>query len=237
MSSTAPKIEDPTYYPVEDELGEHELQMYILELLRPLLARLMSVRGITAHVGSDQYIYWREYAPTECLAPDIYVLPGVSQSIAIETWKVWERGGIVPSFALEVVSSDWRKDYTDNLRKYERLGVKELITFDPFAGGRLRVPWRVFRRSGELLVLAEESSGDRVASEVLECWFRVLGTGDERRLRVGLAPHGEELFPTAEEAERLAKEAERLAKEAERLAKEAALERIRELEAELKRRG
>src|SRR5512133_1843539 len=103
MTSLAPDLTDRTFYPVEDDLGEHELQTYILELLRPLLARLMAERGTVAHVGSDQFIYWEKYAPTECVAPDLYVLPGVRQSIAIETWKLWEQGGVAPSFALEVV--------------------------------------------------------------------------------------------------------------------------------------
>ena len=211
VTALAPEAEDPTFYPVEDDLGEHELKTYILELLRPLIARLLGERGVEAHVGSDQFIYWKQYAPTECVAPDLYVLPGVPQAIAIETWKLWERGGVAPSFALEVVSGNWRKDYVDNLRKYERLGVRELITFDPFAPeGRskrsVRVPFQVFRREGEQLVLTFDGHTDRVESEDLGCFLRVVGEGDARRLRVGLGPEGDELFPTEAEAERAEKE-------------------------------
>lgn len=49
------------------------------------------------------------------------------------------------------------------------------------------------------------------------------------RVRLGTGEQGEEVFPAEAEAERAAKEAERAAKEA-------ALCRIAELEAELKRR-
>lgn len=210
MALVARDIEDRTYYPVEDDLGEHELQTYILELLRPLLARLLGSRGQRVHVGSDQFIYWQQYAPTECVAPDLYLLPGVPQSIAIETWKLWERDGVAPSFALEVVTGDWRKDYVNNLRKYERLGVRELVTFDPFTAGRrrtsARIPWQVFRREGDQLLLVVDTATDRVQSEVLDCWLRVVGTGDERRIRIGLGSNGDELFPTEAEAERAEKD-------------------------------
>lgn len=91
MVATAPENADPTVYRVEDDVGEHEIQTYILELLRPLLARYLAERDVRAHVGSDQFIYWKEHEPQQCIAPDIYVLPGVSQDIAIDVWKVWER--------------------------------------------------------------------------------------------------------------------------------------------------
>jgi hypothetical protein len=52
---------------------------------------------------------------------------------------------------------------------------------------------------------------------------RAVGVEQELRLRLGLDPDGEMLFPTAEEAERQAKEA--------------ALARVVELEEALRRRG
>lgn len=71
-----------------------------------------------------------------------------------------------------------------------------------------------------------------------------MGEDESLRLRLGVGPRGEELFPTGEEAERAAKEVERAAKEAERAAKEAALvardcalKRVAELEAMLKARA
>ena len=121
---------DPTIYPVEDEVGEHEIQTYILELLRPLIARYLRERGIEAHTGSDQFIYWRQHDPRACVAPDIYILPGVPQNIAISTWKVWEHG-VTPDFCLEVVGSRPNKDYADSPRRHAELGVDELIVFDP----------------------------------------------------------------------------------------------------------
>jgi len=252
--TSLPKF-DPTFYPVEDDVGEHELQTYILEFLRPLLERYLASIGMRAHVGSDQFIYWREFAPTCSVSPDIYVLPGVSQDIAIESWKVWETQ-VVPSFALEIVTSDYRKDYDESPKRYAELGVQELVIFDPFPGPQ-RTALQVFRQTPDGFQRIEKTSGDRVRSEVLGCFFRVVGDKHEVRLRVGLGTRGDELFPSlaeseqherrakeqerqakeqerqAKEQERQAKEQERQAKEQERQAKEQALARVAELELEL----
>jgi hypothetical protein len=53
MVLAARKRPDTTIYREEDDVGEHELQRYILEILRPLLARFFAARGEHAHVGSD----------------------------------------------------------------------------------------------------------------------------------------------------------------------------------------
>jgi hypothetical protein len=77
---------------------------------------------VQAHVGSDQLIYWRPHEPARCVAPDIYVLPGVSQEETIQSWKTWETN-IIPSFVLEVVAMDPSKDYALAPRRYESLAL------------------------------------------------------------------------------------------------------------------
>ena len=224
MGEVAHNLEDRTVYPVEGEVGEHEIQTYILELLRPLIERYLAERGIGAHVGSDQYIYWAQYEPTRCLAPDVYVLPGVPQDIAIDVWKVWERE-VVPSFVLEVVGRDPHKDYVLSPGRCAELGVKELVVFDPFPSRQRRV-FQVYRRVRRGFRLVESTDADRVRSRELGCFIRVVGTGAATRLRLATGRSGGDIFLTGEEAERAAKEEERAAKEA-------ALRRIAELEAEL----
>ena len=258
MVEAANDSHDPTVYRVEDDVGEHELQTYILEVLRPLLEAFVRAQGAVAHVGSDQSIYWKQHDPQACVAPDIYVLPGVPQDIAIDVWKVWERG-VVPSFALEVVGGDKHKDYEEAPRRYAELGVQELVVFDPFDGPG-RVAFALYRRRGESLQRVQTTSEDRVFSEQLGCHLRRIGRHGETRLRVATGPRGDDLLPTdaeardaeraakeaeraakeaerdAKEAERAAKEAEREAKEREKAAKEAALRRVAELEAKLAER-
>jgi Uma2 family endonuclease len=227
---------DPTVYPEEERVGEDILQRWIVELLRPLLQAWLTRRGVKALVGADQFIYWRQHDAHARVAPDLYVLPGVDPRTRVRTWKVWQTR-VVPSVALEVVSEAWEKDYGDVLRRYEELGVPEVLVFDPgcdeHPGG---VRWQVFRRVGRRgLVRVESTDADRVRSKQLGCWFRAIGDGRDTRVRIAVGPRGDEVVPTVEEVERAAKEAERAGKEAERAAKEAALARVSALEAELRR--
>ncbi|MEM9694472.1 MAG: Uma2 family endonuclease [Myxococcota bacterium] len=238
MSSSV-EVLDPTFYPVEDDMGEHELQTYILELLRPLLERFLESKGMVAHVGSDQFFYWRQFAPTDCLAPDLYVLPGVPQDIAIASWKVWERGGVVPSFALEVVTGDWKKDYTHNLSKYEQLGVEELLVVDPFVeDGPARTRWQRFRRMSDGVLVQEEMTDEAsIYSPQLEVWFRMMGQGAARRVRLATGRQGDTLFPDPEEARAQAEAAQQRAEAAQQRAEAAqqqAEARCRELERQLR---
>jgi len=249
MGNAAANPLDPTVYREEGDVGEHEIQRYILELLRPLVERYLRERGIFAHVGADQYIYWRQFDPQACVAPDLYILPGVTQDIAIGVWKIWEQG-IVPDFVLEIVGTNPQKDYDESPRVYAELGVEELVVFDPFPG-KDRHSFAVYRRKAGRLRQIETTNADRVHSAQLGCFVRRTGERAALRVRLGRGETGDELFPTeaeaeraakeqeraAKEQERVAKEQERAAKEQERAAKEAALRRIAELEAELKRRS
>jgi Uma2 family endonuclease len=224
MSSAAPHLQnhpadDPTFYPTNDDRGESALQRLIVELLRPLLARFLAQQGVQAFVGADQFIYWVQHAPTVRVAPDVYVLPGVSPDIAPKSWKVWETG-IVPSFALEVVSENPTKDEEIAPARYDALGVKELIVFDPHAEELPdRVRFSVYRRDarGELAQV-EVTNADRVRSAVLGCFLRAVGSGPGRRLRIGVGPEGGVLIPTeAERAQAAEAEVARLRAELERL--------------------
>ena len=239
---------DPTIYPEEERVGEDIIQRWIVELLRPLLQWWLTRRGVKAFVGADQFIYWRQHDPHARLAPDIYVLPGVDPRTRVRTWKLWQ-DRVVPSFAIEIVSQDWEKDYYDAPTRYAELGVKELLIFDPgFTERAEGLRWQVFRRIGRRgLIRVEATRADRVRSKVLGCWFRDVEVGDgcEGRIRIAEGAKGEALVPTAEEREAdqraakevecAAKEVERAAKDVERAAKEAALRRVAELEAKLSR--
>src|SRR5262249_25436248 len=150
---------------------------------------------------ANQFIYHRRHAPTFRVSPDLYVLPGVAPDKRIPSWKTWEKG-IVPSFALEIVSEDWEKDYAEAPERYAAARVPQLVVFDP-APGRSpeRIAWQLCRRvRGRRLARVEVSSGDRIRSRSLGCFVRAVGAGDTVRLRLGTGPRGDDLFPTAEEA-------------------------------------
>src|SRR5262245_16961240 len=106
MPATAVRLpvddDDPTVYPIEDDMGEGSLQRFISELLRGLIEKWLAWKDNLTFVGADQFFYWEKYNPTEGIAPDVYVLPGPAPNTRVGAWKVWETG-YVPSFALEIV--------------------------------------------------------------------------------------------------------------------------------------
>lgn len=56
MRAPRKRSSPPLVYPEADDMGEHELQRLIAELLRPLLERFLAERGIVAHAGADQFV-------------------------------------------------------------------------------------------------------------------------------------------------------------------------------------
>jgi Uma2 family endonuclease len=209
----------PVTYPTEDDLGETLLHFLIRSLLVPLVRRYLEERGWTALVGSDQFVYWVPGNPQKTVAPDLYLVPGADPRRDVRIWQVWVEG-VAPKLAVEIVSDDVAKDYEVGPRRYAELGVDELVVYDPdHASAPNRVRWQAYRRRGGQLVLEERTAADRVWCETLGCFLREVHGDDGPRVRLGVGPGGEELFPTADEALSAA--------EAE----------IRRLRAELARRG
>ena len=240
-TKAARRLDDPTVYPVEERVGEESLQRFIVELLRPLIERYLAERGVTAFTGADQFVYFVRGEVRKRVAPDVYVLPGVRPGRRVRSWKTWVEG-VVPSFALEVVSQDVDKDYIDAPPLYDELGVSELVIFDPdFENERGRQRFQVYRRLPKRgLVRVQASSAERVASKVLGCHLVAVGAGEEVRLRLGIGAKGEELYPSVEELlerERADKARERADKERERAGRLAAEDEVRKLRARLKRKG
>jgi hypothetical protein len=210
------------------------LQRLIAELLRPMLARFLAERGERAFVGADQFIYWVEGDGSKRVAPDVYVIFGEDPDALPRSWLLWQCEHR-PSFALEVVGRDVEKDYEDAPNEYKAMGIDELIVFDPEAtpGHPRRVRWQQWRRVKRRgFVPVFRGDGDRVYSETLRCWIRLVGEGARARLRIGVGPHGDELVLTDRERE----DRERQEKERERQER-ARAEREREREREEKERA
>ncbi|MFO0554316.1 MAG: Uma2 family endonuclease [Polyangiaceae bacterium] len=229
--------EDVTVYPVEEKVGEDLLQRLIIEVLRPLVERWLAERGVTGLTGADQFIYFKRGDVRRRVAPDVFVLPGVRPGRRVRSWKTWEEGMVVPSFALEVVSLDVDKDSVDAPALYRDLGVGELVIFDPdFEAEPGRYRFQVYRFGKSRRVVPQVTNEDRVQSKALGCWIRATGAGETTRLRLATGAHGDELVPTdAERAEReqAEKERERAEKERERTEKERERALRLELEQEL----
>jgi Uma2 family endonuclease len=100
------------------------------------------------YVSGNLLIYYDEGNPRAAVAPDCFVVfgvPGHDRRI----YKVWEEGGAVPSFVLEVTSRSTRAEDCGSKRGvYAYLGVREYWQYDP-TGDYLRPPLRGWVRDGD----------------------------------------------------------------------------------------
>src|SRR5690349_10524308 len=87
-------------------------------------------------VGGNLQFHYRPGDPTAQVTPDVYVLADESpEAVDLSSWAVWEHGGKAPVLAIEVVSRTSRKDYTLDpkgmLARYQELGAREVVRYDP----------------------------------------------------------------------------------------------------------
>jgi Uma2 family endonuclease len=241
------------WYPESDHMGESGLQKWVCDLMIGLLTNYFAENEERPMlVGGNQFFYLREGDDQLRLAPDVYVIEDEITSLAmVRSWRLWEHEGKGPALAIEVVSDEYDKDYDPaQLARYERLGVRELLRYDPefylhpralkFGPRRLLTHWT--RNGAGRLIEQSLTSKRAVKSALFDFWFVHEA---HRSLRLGVGPQGRRLWPTAEEraqaeAERAQAEAERAQAEAERAQAEAEraqaeAERANRAEAELER--
>lgn len=203
----------PLFFPCDEEVPEHKLHV----LLRTALFELVRLGlGDRVMVGTEQFVYYDASDPGRCLAPDLMVWVGAPDEI-FGTWKVWERGA--PHVAVEIVSptdnppGPWHK----KLARYVQCGVQEVVRFDPVAKhGQLRIWDRV---EGDLVERDLTSPAGYLCDALSLYWCLTDDPTLGLMLRLSRDSGGRELLPTPLEAQEQAKV------------------RIRELEAELAKRG
>jgi Uma2 family endonuclease len=221
-------LRDVVVYPESDgkPMGESdshrkEMQHYAIEVLEQHFERDSRV-----YVSGNNFLYYTKGVPQDCVSPDAYVVKGVPKHER-PIFKVWEEGGRVPSFVLEVTSkSTRREDLGDKMVKYrDELRVREYFLFD------LTRDWLEEGLRGHIL-----KGGDYLKIEPLPSGRL---SSHELGLELGIAnghlrfylPGAGEPIPTF--AERAKQEAERAKQEAERAKLEA--ERAERAEAEIRR--
>ena len=85
-----------------------------------------------AYVAGSMALYYRQGDPAAVVVPDVFVVLGALHKQARKSYLLWEEGGVVPSFVVEVASmSTSRRDATSKRATYERMGVHEYWRFDP----------------------------------------------------------------------------------------------------------
>jgi hypothetical protein len=80
-------------------------------------------------VGGNLFFYYEKGYPKKCVAPDVLLVRGVAKW-ARRIYRLWEEK--TPDLIFEITSKDtWSEDQDFKLPLYERLGVAELVFFDP----------------------------------------------------------------------------------------------------------
>lgn len=206
--------EDDLPYPASDDVGEGGFQHLAIRTLSLLLIEYFASLGRPTLVGGDQFFYYDRDEPRAKVAPDVYTIDDETADLNhVTSWKVWETGK-PPTLALEIVSSDYRKDYRPEiLERYQRLGVRELIRYDP----EHRAPRQClshFVRDPSGALVQHPTRPDRVRSACYDFWL--VRRPSDQHLVLATGPDG--TIPWLTAAERA---------EQARAAAEAELERLR----------
>ncbi len=187
----------------EDDVGEGTEQGITVRTLLAALTELARERGwARTLVAGDQFFAWVESEPLVRISPDVYLLDDPPAPPYPAMWRTWLAGQAAPRFAVEVVSDDWAKDYVHAPRKYDQLGTRELVVFDPeavFTPRGRRVPLQLFRRDAEgALVRVPLGDGPAYSAE-LDAWLVIQRAVGGARLRIARDAAGTDLVATAEE--------------------------------------
>lgn len=192
---------------------------------KTLIRQALRSRGQTdVLVCDDVKMLWKDPALAR-IAPDVAVIPGISDPERLRPVFDQAEEGTGPVFVLEVVSKATRKfDSEDKPKIYRRAEVEECFILDP-----LKSPWeivgrRLEPRTGRYRKIRPDREG-RLRSKTLELDFVIAPEG-ERLILVDVAT-GEPLrtlgeSESAREAAESAREAAESAREAEKEAREAA---------------
>ncbi len=84
------------------------------------------------YVAGNMFLYYEEGDPSAVVAPDVFVVKGVS-NYKRRTYKLWEEGGKAPDVVFELSSRSTRlEDLGTKRAVYTMLGVSEYYIFDPY---------------------------------------------------------------------------------------------------------
>ena len=240
-------------YPESDGTPVGETDLHINLLFELTFALKWFLSNVRAYVAGNLFLYYEEGNKKAVVSPDVFVVLGAEQR-SRRTYRVWNEGGLVPNVVIELTSKKTKDvDATTKVALYERLGVQEYFLFDPYGDylkprlqgyrlmGKRYAPMQEFPLHSTVLGLDLRTEDDTLRLYVNKTGERLPTSGEEvlaRRAAEAARERAEQLL-IAESFARLAAEARaaeqsaRAADEAQ--ARQAAEQRMRELEAELRR--
>ena len=120
-------------YPYSDgkvliEIDPHALS--IIEMRNSLKTHFRD--RADAYIAGSMAVYYRQGDPSAVVEPDVFVVLGAQHKEGRKSYLIWEEGGVVPSFVVDVAADlPGRRDATSKRATYERIGVREYWRFDP----------------------------------------------------------------------------------------------------------
>jgi Uma2 family endonuclease len=126
------KLSTTIAYPEEDEqpMPEGDKQRDYLSYATKALRIFFRDRP-DVYVSGNLFIYYQKGDNKKFVAPDTFVVFGAGNHDR-GSYKVWEEGGKVPDFVLEITSEGTvSKDRRDKPALYSSLGVREYFQYDP----------------------------------------------------------------------------------------------------------
>ncbi|CAN5607781.1 Uma2 family endonuclease [soil metagenome] len=178
----------------EDDMGEttthYKLISYLFNALKVFFQHQTDV-----FIAANLNFYYDADDPKKYYIPDTMIAFGVSDQDR-KTYKLWEEK-LCPQVVFEVASeSTWKKDITDKVEDYEKLGVEEYYILDS-ENLYLSLPLMAYRRdeTGRFRLVVTET--ERIFSPLLG--LEIVRT--ENRFRL-FDPEKQEFLLTAEEAQK-----------------------------------
>jgi Uma2 family endonuclease len=215
---------DKEGYLIADGLSMAETEAHFYEMvhcIESLIARYADTPDIV--VSGNNFVHYREGDRKRHIAPDCYVVKGVSKRLR-DNFKIWEEGAS-PCVIFEFTSGDThRVDTGPKLRLYEQtLQTAEYFLFDP-KSEFLSPPLQGYRLHEGRYERIEPDAQGRLWSNELGLWLERRG----ENLRFFDPMRGEYLRTPAEaERERLQEKARADAEASARAELEAELARVR----------
>jgi Uma2 family endonuclease len=124
-------LEQEIEYPTSDgqPMAETTLHRVVMSDVIGGLERLYAAT-VDVWVGGNLFLYYEKGKTEKSVAPDVLFARGVGKNNR-DVYFLWEE--TVPSLIFEITSrKTWREDTRTKKDLYERLGVAELVLFDPY---------------------------------------------------------------------------------------------------------
>ncbi len=187
-------------YPCEDDepmaaTGFHGVQ---INTFYDQLSRYFAINE-QIYIGVDSFIYYSEGDITKSVAPDIYVVFGVSKDTERRSFYTWSEGA-VPITVFEFLSdATAHRDRDEKVELYlNDIGVEEYFIHQP----EMEKPpeFHGWRRSplGDIVEMVPDAEGG-LFSEALNLWFRWEEQHNHVRLLRPSLPDGTPITTSMEE--------------------------------------